>query len=234
MGDNFIPVPSATAGYNVRTIDRVVSGTVVQEHVFQIAEPVAGVAIDPRMVTVSGVVSVTGGGGGTQYTEGDVQSITTGNIVMYRETDDAIHAVNFDWPLPVSDQYITTCDTDNVTVTNTVNVAQSGTWSVETTPYLPPNIVVGGVTIGTSSTMAGPQYMTADSIELTNNGSSKLYVSFSTNVTQTSSQMGWMVLPGGCWASPPGIRVQAFIYGICDATSTTENIAYCIMGSFPD
>ena len=49
-----------------------------------------------------GTVTVTGGGGGTEYTEGATDSTITGSAILWEDTGDTLRAVSAAKPLPVS------------------------------------------------------------------------------------------------------------------------------------
>lgn len=51
---------------------------------------------------LNGAVRVTGAGGGTQYTEGDVDTTITGTAAMWEDTGDTLRAVSAAKPLPVN------------------------------------------------------------------------------------------------------------------------------------
>jgi hypothetical protein len=55
----------------------------------------------PLMVNSSGALYVTGGGGGTQYTEGDTDASITGTAIMWEDGSDTLRAVSAAKPLPV-------------------------------------------------------------------------------------------------------------------------------------
>ena len=50
---------------------------------------------------VEGTLTVTGGGGGTEYTEGDIDASITGSALLWEDTGDTLRAVSIDKPLPV-------------------------------------------------------------------------------------------------------------------------------------
>jgi hypothetical protein len=56
----------------------------------------------PLSVDSAGAVRVTGGGGGTQYTEADTDASITGTAVLWEDGSDTLRAVSAAKPLPVS------------------------------------------------------------------------------------------------------------------------------------
>jgi hypothetical protein len=56
----------------------------------------------PLSVDSSGAVRVTGGGGGTQYTEGDVDASITGNAQLWEDAGNVLVATSAAKPMPVS------------------------------------------------------------------------------------------------------------------------------------
>jgi hypothetical protein len=56
----------------------------------------------PLSVDSSGAVRVTGGGGGTQYTEADTDATITGTAVLWEDAADTLRAVSTASPFPVS------------------------------------------------------------------------------------------------------------------------------------
>ena len=100
---------------------------------------------------VEGTLTVTGGGGGVEYTEGDTDATIVGSAIMWEDTRDTLRAVSAAKPLPISDAGGTLTVDGTVAVTNagittiagavsgtemqvdvltmpTVAVTQSGTW----------------------------------------------------------------------------------------------------------
>ena len=68
---------------------------------------------------------VTGGSSGVQYTEGDVDSTATGNVVMYRATGtNQINAVTDGSPLPVTDSQVLAVVAKDATLTNATQKTQ--------------------------------------------------------------------------------------------------------------
>lgn len=62
----------------------------------------AGGVARPLLVNDDGTVNVTGGGGGTEYTEGATDTTITGSAMMWEDTGDTLRAVSASKPLPVS------------------------------------------------------------------------------------------------------------------------------------
>jgi len=56
----------------------------------------------PLSIDSSGAVRVTGGGGGTQYTEADTDASITGTAMLWEDTSDTLRAVSAAKPLPVN------------------------------------------------------------------------------------------------------------------------------------
>lgn len=73
---------------------------------------------------VEGTLTVTGGGGGVEYTEGDIDATIVGSAIMWEDTSDTLRAVSAAKPLPISDAG------GALTVDGTVAATQSGTWNV--------------------------------------------------------------------------------------------------------
>ena len=57
----------------------------------------------PLSLDSAGAVRVTGGGGGTQYTEGDIDATVTGTAMLWEDAADTLRAVSAAKPLPISD-----------------------------------------------------------------------------------------------------------------------------------
>ncbi len=66
------------------------------------------------------VIVDAGGGGGTQYTEGDTDATITGNAILWEDASDILRAVSVAKPLPVSDAGA------SLTVDGTVTVQDGG------------------------------------------------------------------------------------------------------------
>jgi hypothetical protein len=56
----------------------------------------------PLSTDSSGALRVTGGGGGTEYTEGDTDSTITGGAILWEDTSDTLRPVSAAKPLPVN------------------------------------------------------------------------------------------------------------------------------------
>lgn len=56
----------------------------------------------PLSIDSAGALRVTGGGGGTQYTEADVDASITGTAILWEDTSDTLRAVSAAKPLPVN------------------------------------------------------------------------------------------------------------------------------------
>jgi hypothetical protein len=56
----------------------------------------------PLSTDANGALRVTGGGGGTEYTEGDTDASITGSAIMWEDTSDTLRAVSAAKPLPVN------------------------------------------------------------------------------------------------------------------------------------
>lgn len=80
---------------------------------------------------VEGTLTVTGGGGGVEYTEGDTDATIVGSAIMWEDTGDTLRAVSASKPLPISDAGGTLTVDGTVAVTNagitTIAGAVSGT-----------------------------------------------------------------------------------------------------------
>ncbi len=61
----------------------------------------------PLLVNSSGALYVTGGGGGTEYTEGDTDATITGSAIMWEDAADTLRAVSSAKPLPVDGSGVT-------------------------------------------------------------------------------------------------------------------------------
>lgn len=91
------------------------------------------IALDTEAIKTSlaGTLTVTGGGGGTEYTEGDTDASITGSAIMWEDTADTLRAVSAAKPLPISDAGGTLTVDGTVAVTNagitTIAGAVSGT-----------------------------------------------------------------------------------------------------------
>lgn len=72
---------------------------------------------------VEGTLTVTGGGGGTEYTEGGTDATITGSAIMWEDTGDTLRAVSATKPLPVSATIDTTGLATTTTDTNTGTIA---------------------------------------------------------------------------------------------------------------
>lgn len=67
----------------------------------------AGGVARPLLVNDDGTVNVTGGGGGTEYTEGATDASITGGAIMWEDTGDTLRAVSASKPLPVNGSGVT-------------------------------------------------------------------------------------------------------------------------------
>lgn len=103
------------------------------------ALPIAGAteAVGVAIVDGSGN-QITSFGGGTQYTEGDIDASVTGTALMWEDTSDTLRAVSAEKPLPVDLQDasvavtnagLTALETGNVTV----GAWQDGVWAFQPT-----------------------------------------------------------------------------------------------------
>ena len=72
---------------------------------------------------VEGTLTVTGGGGGVEYTEGDTDATIVGSAIMWEDGSDTLRAVSAAKPLPVSGTF-------EVAGQATVTALQGGTWNV--------------------------------------------------------------------------------------------------------
>jgi len=96
---------------------------------------------------------ITSFGGGTQYTEGDVDTTITGTALMWEDASDTLRAVSTSKPLPVDLQ------------DSTVAVTQSGTWNITDisgTVSLP----TGAATAAKQDTQTTAQQAIQTSVEL--------------------------------------------------------------------
>lgn len=59
--------------------------------------------LDAIAASLAGTLTVTGGGGGVEYTEGDTDASITGSAIMWEDTGDTLRAVSAAKPLPVGD-----------------------------------------------------------------------------------------------------------------------------------
>ena len=87
----------------------------------------------PLSVDSSGAVRVTGGGGGTQYTEGDTDASITGSAILWEDGSDTLRAVSTAKPLPTAPQSLpakklTYAASSALTQTNLDGIASSSTW----------------------------------------------------------------------------------------------------------
>lgn len=57
----------------------------------------------PLRVSSTGALHVTGGGGGTEYNEGDTDASITGSAILWEDTGDTLRAVSAAKPLPIGD-----------------------------------------------------------------------------------------------------------------------------------
>lgn len=80
------------------------------------------IAADTEAIKTSlaGTLTVTGGGGGVEYTEGDTDASITGSAIMWEDTGDTLRAVSAAKPLPISDAG------GAITVDGTVAVTNAG------------------------------------------------------------------------------------------------------------
>lgn len=91
------------------------------------------IAADTEAIKTSlaGTLTVTGGGGGVEYTEGDTDASITGSAIMWEDTGDTLRAVSAAKPLPISDAGGALTVDGTVAVTNagitTIAGAVSGT-----------------------------------------------------------------------------------------------------------
>lgn len=74
-------------------------------------------ASEAIQTAVEGTLTVTGGGGGVEYTEGDTDATITGSAIMWEDSADTLRAVSASKPLPVD-----LGANNDVTVTGTVDL----------------------------------------------------------------------------------------------------------------
>ncbi len=86
----------------------------------------------PLRVSSTGALHVTGGGGGTEYNEGDVDATITGSALLWEDTSDTLRPVSAAKPLPVSDT--TTLVDDAAFTPGTSRVAMMGATFDNVTP----------------------------------------------------------------------------------------------------
>lgn len=77
-------------------------------------------AVEAIQAAVEGTLTVTGGGGGVEYTEGDTDASITGSALLWEDTGDTLRAVSAAKPLPISDAG------GSITVDGTVAVTNAG------------------------------------------------------------------------------------------------------------
>ena len=87
----------------------------------------------PLSLDSAGAVRVTGGGGGTQYTEGDTDSTITGTAAMWEDASNTLKTVSATTPLPITvisaaAKKISYAASSSLTVTALHSVASSGSW----------------------------------------------------------------------------------------------------------
>lgn len=131
---------------------------------------------------------ITSFGGGTQYTEGDVDATITGTAVLWEDTSDTLRVASVAKPLPV--QLIgSTSTVSGVNSTVEVNAAQKGTWNIGTLTGITNTVTIqdngGSISIddnGGSITVDGA--LTIDSL------STVTVVSAVTNITNTVTVSG--------------------------------------------
>lgn len=74
-------------------------------------------AAEAIQAAVEGTLTVTGGGGGVEYTEGDTDATITGSAILWEDAADTLRAVSATKPLPVD-----LGSNNDVTVTGTVDL----------------------------------------------------------------------------------------------------------------
>lgn len=117
-----------------------VSGTVTAE-----LSAVDNTVLDEINSKLGGTLTVTGGGGGVEYTEGAIDATITGSAILWEDTGDTLRPVSAAKPLPVSGPLTDTelrasavpvslASVPSHAVTNAgtfaVQAAQSGTWNI--------------------------------------------------------------------------------------------------------
>ena len=86
-------------------------------------------------------------------------------------------------------------------------------------------ITTDGVTATLSPVLLAAANSSRKSILATNNGAGKLYIGHSDSVTSSGVNMGLLLVPGGSYDdSGPGLY-KGNLYGVYDATATTQNIS---------
>ena len=71
--------------------------------------------------------SISGGAGGTQYTEGNTDASITGTAMMWEDGSDTLRAVSAAKPLPVTQATAQAATTDSITAKLATDTIQNGT-----------------------------------------------------------------------------------------------------------
>ena len=127
---------AGTASSDVLTVQGIASMTPLLVNGSGVTQPVSGTVtaelsatdnavLDAIAASLAGTLTVTGGGGGTEYTEGATDASITGSAILWEDTGDTLRAVSAAKPLPIGDAG------GSLTVDGTVAATQSGTWTVQ-------------------------------------------------------------------------------------------------------
>lgn len=113
-GTNAIGKLAANSGVVIGAVEIASAQTIAVTGTFwQATQPVSGTVtanlsatdnavLDAIAASLAGTLTVTGGGGGVEYTEGDTDASITGSAIMWEDTSDTLRAVSAAKPLPVS------------------------------------------------------------------------------------------------------------------------------------
>lgn len=105
---------AGTASADVLTVQGIASMTPLLVNGSGVTQPVSGTVtaelsatdnavLDAIAASLAGTLTVTGGGGGTQYTEGDTDATITGTAILWEDTGNTLRPVSASTPLPISD-----------------------------------------------------------------------------------------------------------------------------------
>lgn len=105
---------AGTASADVLTVQGIASMTPLLVNGSGVTQPVSGTVtaelsatdnavLDAIAASLAGTLTVTGGGGGVQYTEGDTDATITGTAILWEDTGNTLRPVSASTPLPISD-----------------------------------------------------------------------------------------------------------------------------------
>jgi hypothetical protein len=90
--------------------------------------------LDAIAASLAGTLTVTGGGGGTEYTEGGTDATITGSAILWEDTGDTLRVPSATYPLPIGDAGSTISVDDGG---GAITVDNAGTFSVQASSVVP-------------------------------------------------------------------------------------------------